>query len=276
VPPSFGVKEASRILKSQKEPRSERLESLERGLRVLELFGKGDGHAFTMIEVADRLGYTRAAAMRILATLESMGYVRLDARTYTLTPRVLSLGYAYLVSLGFRAVAKPILDDLMRLTNETCSIGVLDGKDVVYVARSEARRLIRIDLAVGSRLPAHVNSMGRVMLSALPDRALDAFLRSIKLEKITARSVVDKAELKARIVAIRSAGYCYIDGEVEDRIAGLAAPIHDRQGRVIAALNMNLGFGRYVADDIETRLLPMLLGSAEKIEAILQSEVPIG
>ena len=269
------VKKESRILKSPKEPRGERLESLERGLRVLELFGSGSEHALAMIEVADRLGYTRAAAMRILATLEDMGYVRLDGRIYTLTPKVLSLGYAYLVSLGFRAIAKPILDDLMRQTQETCSIGVLDDKDVVYVARSEARRLIRIDLAVGSRLPAHVNSMGRVMLAALPDRALDAFLRSVKLEKITARSIVDKAELKSRIVAIREAGYCYIDGEVEDRIAGLAAPIRDRDGRVIAALNMSLGFGRYTQEDIANKLLPMLFGNASKIEAILQHEVPI-
>jgi IclR family pca regulon transcriptional regulator len=254
----------------------ERLLSLENGLRVLGLFGAGGQQAFAMIEVADQLGITRAAALRILATLEGMGYVRLDGRFYTLTPRVLSLGYAYLVSLGFAALAKPILQDLAAAASETCSIGVLDGNDVVYVARVETRRFVRLDLNVGSRLPAHLNSMGRVMLSSLPDRALDKLLDGIKLEQVTARSVVDKPELRSRIVAVRKTGYCMISGEIEDRISGIAAPIAGRDGHVVAALNISLSDGRYKPADIKKIVLPLLLGGVAQLEAILISDVAIG
>jgi IclR family pca regulon transcriptional regulator len=260
---------------AEEKPRTERLESLERGLRVLELFGQGTESRFAMIEVADELGITRASALRILATLEDMGYVRLEGRAYGLTPRVLALGYSYLASLGFRAIARPILEDLVRVTKETASVGVLDGADVVYVAREEARRLIRIDLNVGSRLPAYLNSMGRVLMSALPDAALDAQMRAVKLTKLASRTVADKRQLKARIVEIRKAGYCYIDGEVDDRIAGLAMPLVDRDGKVIAALNLSLGFGRHGPKEVERNLIPLLRKAAQKINAVLHNDVPI-
>jgi IclR family pca regulon transcriptional regulator len=257
------------------EPRGERLESLERGLRVLELFGKGTTQAFSMIEIADALQISRASSLRVLATLQDLGYVRLDGRSYSLTPRVLALGYTYLASLGFRTVARPILVDLVRHTNETCSIGVLDGSDVVYVAREELRRLIRIDLSVGSRLPAHLGSMGRVLLAALPDAALNAFIRKVKLVRLTQRSVTDRNELKQRILEVRNLGHCYIEGEVDDRIAGLATPIKDEQGKTIAALNLSLGSGRHDRSQAEAEFLPLLKEAAQKIEQVVQSGVPL-
>lgn len=228
-----------------------------------------------MIEVADRLQITRASALRILATLEDLGYVRLDARYYSLTPRVLGLGYSYLAALGFKRIVQPILLDLVRQTRETCSIGVLDATDVVYIAREETRRIIRIDLNVGSRLPAHLNSMGRVLLAALPDTQLSALLRAIKLERLTKRSVVDKRELRARIERVRELGYCYIDGEVDDRIAGLATPIRDRDGITVAALNLSLGFDRHSAESVESTLLPLVMAATQQIEAILHSDIPL-
>jgi len=228
-----------------------------------------------MIEIADELTITRASTLRILATLEEIGYVRLDGRTYSLTPRVLALGYTYLASLGFRTIARPILEDLARHTRETCSIGVLDGSDVVYVAREESRRLIRIDLSVGSRLPAHLNSMGRLLLSELPDPALNAFIRKVKLERLTQRSIVDRRELKLRILEVRTIGHCYIEGEVDDRIAGLATPVKDGQGKTIAALNLSLGFGRHDRAQAEAVFLPLLQEASHRIESILQSDVPL-
>jgi len=255
--------------------RGERLESLERGLRVLELFGQGASRAYSMIEVADQLRITRASALRILATLESLGYVRLDTRAYSLTPRVLNLGYSYLAALGFQNIVRPILLDLVKKTQETCSIGVLDAMEVVYVAREETRRIIRIDLNVGSRLPAHLNSMGRVLLSALPDAQLKAMLRTIKLERLTKRSILDKNELRERIQRVRVQGYCYIDGEVDDRIAGLATPIRDRDGNTVAALNLSLGFDRYSPQAVESTLLAMVLDTTQQIEAILHRDIPL-
>lgn len=255
--------------------RSERLESLERGLRVLELFGQGAARSHTMIEVADQLNITRASALRILATLESLGHVRLDVRAYSLTPRVLSLGYSYLAALGFKDIVRPILLDLVRETRETCSIGVLDATEIVYVAREETRRIIRIDLNVGSRLPAHLNSMGRVLLAALSDAQLNARLRTITLERLTKRSVLEKHELRERIERVRALGYCYIEGEVDDRIAGLATPIRDRNGITVAALNLSLGFDRHSPDAVQATMLPLILGATRRIEAILHSDIPL-
>lgn len=255
--------------------RSEHLESLERGLCVLELFGTDNVHGMAMIDVAERLGITRAAALRVLGTLERLGFLRLTGRVYSPAPRVLSLGYTYLASLGFRAIAQPIVEDLMRDTGETCSIGVLDVPDVVYVARAEARRVIRIDLHVGSRLPAYLNSMGRVLLSVLPDRELDAYLGTLKPVAVTRKTVIDKRELKKRIVAIRRSGWCYIDGEVQESIAGLAIPIRDREGKTLAALNLSLAYTRHGKREIERDFLPRLRASAQEIERILHSDVAV-
>jgi IclR family transcriptional regulator, pca regulon regulatory protein len=254
--------------------RAGHLESLDRGLRALELLGSSETHALTMSDVAERLDITRAAAMRILGTLERLGFVQSGGRTYTLAPRVLSLGYGYLASLGFRAVAKPIVDALVQDTGETCSIGVLDGADVVYVMRAEARRIIRIDLAVGSRLPAYLNSMGRVLLSALPERALDAYLADLRPVAATRQTVTDKAELKRRILLVRKTGYCFISGEVEQWIAGLATPIRDRGGNTIASLNLSLAFSRHTKREIESELLPKLAQSTREVEHILHSDLP--
>ncbi len=256
-------------------PRAEHLESLERGLRVLELFGIDNVYELAMIEVAERLDITRAAALRILGTLEQLGFVRRIGRIYSPAPRVLSLGYTYLASLGFRAIAKPIVDALMQDTGETCSIGVLDKAEVVYVVRAEARRIIRIDLNVGSRLPAYLNSMGRVLLSALPDKKLNAYLAALKLVAATQKTVTDKRELKKRIVTIRRTGWCYIDGEVEESIAGLATPIRDREGRTIAALNLSLSLSRHSKREIEAELLPKLVASTRQIEQILHTDVAV-
>lgn len=256
-------------------PRAEHLESLERGLRVLELFGTDNVHELAMIEVADRLDITRASALRILGTLERLGFVRRTGRHYSPAPRALSLGYAYLASLGFRAIAKPIVEGLMQDTGEACSIGVLDKADVVYVVRSEARRLIRIDLGVGSRLPAYLNSMGRVLLSALPDAELDAYLAALRPVAITRRTITDKRELKKRIVSIRRSGWCYIDGEIEESIAGIATPIRDRERRVIAALNLSLTFTRHTRQEIEKELLPKLTASTRRIEHILLNDLAV-
>lgn len=261
--------------KQTRPARVERLESLERGLRVLELFGSHETHALSMSDVAERLDITRASAMRVLGTLEHLGFLHCNGRAYTLAPRVLSLGYAYLASLGFRAVAKPIAESLMRETGETCSIGVLDGADVVYVVRAEARRIIRIDLSVGSRLPAYLNSMGRVLLSALPDQAIDAYLAGIEPVAVTKRTVTDKAELKALILGVRRSGYCYINGEVEQGIAGLATPIRDRTGATIASLNLSLAFSRHSKREVESELLPKLARSTRQVEEILHSDLPL-
>lgn len=253
--------------------KSEHLESLERGLAVLALFGRDGRHSMTMIEVAEALDLPRSVARRVLLTLERLAYVYCDDGAYSLAPRVLTLGYAYLSSLGFRAVAKPILDSLVALTGQTCSIGVLDRGDVVYVLRAEARRLVRIDLTVGSRIPAWANSMGRVLLGGLPDREIDAYLRRTEIKQFTRHTVTQRPALRETILRTREQGWCYIAHEVEEGICGLATPLHDRDGRIVAALNLSLAFQIPSQKEIRQTLVPLLLAKSRAIEAIVHSDM---
>jgi len=148
---------------------------------------------------------------------------------------------------------------------------VLDDTDVVYVVRAETRRIVRIDLSVGSRLPAYINSMGRLLLGALPDDELDAYLRRLEPTAVTSRTVTDKKELKQRILATRRTGWCYIDGEVEARVAGLSVPLRERNGQAVAALNITVMNQRRTRREVEQVLLPRLRRASGEIEAILHN-----
>src|SRR5919202_4699204 len=182
--------------------RAETLQSLERGLAVLQVFSN-EHPQLTLSDVARLAGTTRATARRILHTLVSLGYVRVDGRLFSLTPRVLSLGWAYLSSLNLWDVAQPHMEELAERTKESCSVATLDLPDVVYVARMPTRRIMTISLGVGTRLPAHCTGMGRVLLAALSDAELDAFLADAQLERFTERTITVPAGLRAAIEQVR-------------------------------------------------------------------------
>src|SRR4051795_12161598 len=198
------------------EPRERRqsLQSLERGIAVLQVFSQ-ERPALTLSEVARLTGITRATARRILLTLERLGHVRSDGRRFSLTPRVLALGWAYLSSLNLWEIAQPLMEDLVEQTGESCSAATLDLPDVVYVARVPTRRIMSITLGVGTRLPAHCTGMGRVLLAALPDSELDAFLADTTLEAFTDRTITDTAGLRRVIETVREAGWALVDQELE-------------------------------------------------------------
>src|ERR671918_239267 len=158
--------------------KSEPLQSLVRGIAVIQVFSH-DPPALTLSEVARLTGMSRATARRILHTLEDLGHVGADGRHFSLTPRVLSLGWAYLSSLNLAEIAQPLMEELVERTRESCSASTLDLPDIVYVARVPTRRIMTITIGVGTRLPAHATSMGRVLLADLPDQELEIGLRSI-------------------------------------------------------------------------------------------------
>src|SRR3954451_16591953 len=176
--------------------RADTLQSLERGLAVLQVFSS-EHPQLTLSDVARMAGTTRATARRILHTLAALGYVRVDGRSFSLPPRVLSLGWAYLSSLNLWDIAQPFMEELVAKTNESCSASTLDLPDIVYVARVPTRRIMTIALAIGSRLPAHATSMGRVLLADLPDAELDRYLSETQLERFTKRTVVDPEKLRS-------------------------------------------------------------------------------
>jgi IclR family transcriptional regulator, pca regulon regulatory protein len=242
------------------------VQSLERGLSVIRAFD-GTHAELTLSEVAASTGVTRAAARRFLLTLAELGYVRAEGRYFSLTARVLELGYAYLSSLSLPEVAEPHLEALVKDVNESSSVSVLDGHDVVYVARVPTSRIMTVVISVGTRFPAYATSMGRVLLAGLTDAELDAYLEAVDLVPLTTRTVSSIAALRGEITRARSQGFALVNQELEDGLRAIAAPIRDRTGRIIAALNVSAHASRTSLEVMRRDLLPPLLKTAARIEA---------
>lgn len=244
------------------------VQSLARGLAVIRAFD-ADHPELTLSDVARLTGLTRAAARRFLLTLVDLGYVRTDGRLFSLTARVLQLGYAYLSSMSLAEVAQPHLERLSAEVHESSSVSVLDGGDVVYVARVAVSRIMTVAITVGTRFPAYATSMGHVLLSGLSDDALKSTVDTTNLVRLTARTITEPAALLAEIAAVRQQGWALVDQELEDGIRSVAVPIHDRTGRVVAAMNVSTHAARTTTATVRTTILPTLRAAAARIEADL-------
>lgn len=244
------------------------VQSMERGLAVIRAFD-AQHPELTLSDVAREAGLTRAAARRFLLTLVDLGYVRSDGRLFALTPRVLELGYAYLSGLGLPQVARPHLQDLSRAVRESTSVSVLDGADIVYVARVPTARIMSVAIDVGTRFPAYATSMGRVLLAGLPAEELAQRLAGVRFEPLTARTVSSLDALRAELDAVREQGWAMVDQELEEGLRAVAAPITDRSGRTVAAVNVSLHAARSTAAVVRDDVLPALLATAERISADL-------
>jgi IclR family transcriptional regulator, pca regulon regulatory protein len=242
----------------------ETLQGLERGLAVIQAFSH-DTPAMTLSEVARRTGISRATARRILLTLESLGFVRCDGRDFSLSPRVLCLGWAYLSSLSLWEIAQPFMADLADEVQETCSATTLDLPDIVLVARVPSRRILMMSLGVGSRLPAYATAMGRVLLAGLSDEDVAAHLAATDLEPLTHRTVTDPARLARVVGVVREQGFCLVDEELELGLRSLSVPLRGPDGRVAAALNLCAATARVSVEEMHARFLPRILVTAENI-----------
>lgn len=246
---------------------TEFVQSLERGLAVIRAFD--DEHPdLTLSDVARATGLTRAAARRFLLTLIDLGYVRTDGRLFALRPRVLELGYSYLSSLGLPEVALPHMESLVAQVHESSSLCVLDGAEIVYVARVPTRRIMTVAITVGTRFPAYATSMGRVLLAALPPDALDARLRAGELAQLTPKTITRSDKLRATLGRVAAQGYALVDQELEIGLRSIAVPVRV-QGRVVAALNVSMHASRGSSDAARRELLPPLRATAEAIDADL-------
>ena len=243
---------------------TEFVQSLDRGLAVIRAFD-ADNPELTLAEVARATGLSRASARRFLHTLVELGYVRFDGRLFSLRPKILELGYAYLSSLSLPEVAMPHLERLVERVHESSSVSVLDGDEVVYVARVPTRRIMRIAIAVGTRFPAFATSMGRVLLAGQSDDWLDGYLTTAKLSAITPNTIADPKRLRAELMTVRRAGYALVDQELEEGLISLAAPIHDADGRVTAAVNISTHASRGPAELVRARFLGPLRETAKLI-----------
>jgi IclR family pca regulon transcriptional regulator len=249
---------------------TEFVQSLDRGLAVIRAFD-ADNPDLTLSDVARITGLNRASARRFLHTLVELGYVRSDGRLFSLRPKILELGYAYLSSLSLPEVAMPHLEQLVERVHESSSVSVLDGDEVVYVARVPTRRIMRIAIAVGTRFPAYATSMGRVLLAGQSDQWLDGYLASVTLRAITPHTIADVARLRAELARVRRDGYALVDQELEEGLRSLAAPVRDGGGRVVAAVNLAAHASADTAEAMRERLLGPLRETAALIGADLRA-----
>jgi IclR family transcriptional regulator, pca regulon regulatory protein len=245
------------------------VQSLERGLAVIRAFD-AEHPELTLSDVARATGLTRAAARRFLLTLCDLGYVHTDGRRFALSARVLELGYAYLSALTLPEVATPHLERLVAEVRESSSVSVLDGDDIVYVARVPTSRIMRVAINVGTRFPAYATSMGRVQLAGLPEAQLDAYLERAELRRLTAHTVAEPGALRVELDRIRAQGWALVDQELEEGLRSIAAPIRDGSGAVVAAVNVSAHASRASREAVRKTLLPPLLAAARRIEADLR------
>lgn len=243
------------------------VQSLARGLAVIRAFD-GDHAALTLSDVARRADITRAAAGRFLRTLEQLGYVRSDDRLFSLTPRVLELGFSYLSALSIPEIVQPHLERLSREVDESVSAAVLDGGDIVYVARVPTRRIMSVRITIGTRFPAFATSMGRVLLAGMPDAG--PVLAASDLPSLTPRTVTDADALQAELDDVRRQGWALVDGELEPGLRSVAVPLHDRRGDVVAAVNVSTSATRDSVDHVIEHYLPPLQRTAAAIDAELR------
>jgi IclR family pca regulon transcriptional regulator len=246
------------------------VQTLDRGLRVIRAFS-AERPELTLTEVATETGLTRAAARRFLLTLADLGYVHADDRRFSLSPRVLELGYAYLSSISLPEVAEPHLERLVAAIRESSSVSILDDEDVVYVARVPVSRIMTVSINVGTRFPAYATSMGRVLLAGLAADELDAYLERVDLARLSPHTVASTQDLRAELDRVRSRGWALVDQELEEGLRSIAAPIRDRGGRVIAAVNCSAHASRRTIAAMRRDMLPPLLDTAAHIEADLGS-----
>lgn len=244
------------------------VQSLERGLAVIRAFD-GERRELTLSDVARICDLTRAAARRFLLTLADLGYVTTDGRLFRLTPRVLELGYAYLAGSSLPDIAEPHLEELVAEVRESSSLCVLDGDDIVYVSRVPTTRIMTATITVGTRFPAHVTSVGRVLLAHLPDEQLDQHLARCELRPLTPRTIVSPPQLRAELQRVRKQGYAIMDQELEVGLRTVAAPVRDGDGTVVAAVNIPVHASRNSVDSVRRDLLPALLATVARIEADL-------
>jgi IclR family pca regulon transcriptional regulator len=244
--------------------------SLARGLAVIRAFTQQRRHQ-TIAQLSQRTAIPRAAVRRCLYTLAKLGYVVADeARGYSLRPGILAIGHAYLSSTPLATMVQPLLDRVSNALHESSSMAVLESDEILYIARSTTTtRLMSIDLGIGSRLPAYCSSMGRVLLAALTETELDAYLSRVSLTRLTNRTVTSAVELKRVLDEVRRNGFSVVDQELEIGLRSIGVPVTDPSGKVIASINIGTQSARVSIAEMESRFLQALSHAARELGTLL-------
>ena len=252
------------------ESRREAMGGLAKGIAVIRAFTR-EHPAPTLSDIARSAAIPAATARRCLLTLEDLGYVTRHGRSFLLRPKVLELGAAYLDSMDIEHLTKTHLEELARKTGDSAAMSVLDGNEIVYVARTSVRTLLRLEAHVGSRFPAHATSMGRVLLAGLSAERLQHYFATARLEALTDRTVCDPGELRTLIDECRRSGYSAVADELAYGVVALAVPVLDQSGRVVASLNSSSHSGKITRVKLVRDRLGMLRQLSKRISADLRA-----
>ena len=245
------------------------IQGLIRGLAVIECFD--EEHArLSITDVAQRAKLERATARRCLLTLTHLGYATYDGKFFQLTPRVLKLGHSYLATTPLPRLIQPFLEELSHATSESTSAAVLEGTDILYVARVSTRRVMSINLAPGARLPAYCTSMGRTLLAALPPDEARAILDRSDLVAYTDRTKADLASITTELAVIAAQGFAVIDQELELGLCSIAVPLFNASGKVVAAINIGAQTARAPTSRMIARFLPLMRKVQAEVRPLLR------
>jgi len=242
--------------------------ALARGLSVMRSFA-GQRDQLTMAEIAKLVGLPRATVRRCLITLNALGYIDTTGKYFRLTPQVLSLSQAYYSSNPLPRVAQPYIEHVSEIVGESCSVSVLTGDEVIYIARSTRKRAASVHRDVGQNLPAYCTSMGRVLLANLEEDALDAYFKRVTLKRFTHETLIDETGLRAVLEQVRRREFCLIDGELEHDLRAIAVPVRNSVGKVIAAAHISTEASRTAKDVIRNEFLPVLRKAVSQMRPLL-------
>jgi IclR family pca regulon transcriptional regulator len=244
------------------------VEALDRGLRVIQSFGTGQ-RPMTLSDLAKLSNLPRATVRRILMTLQTSGFVTGDERLFSLTPRVLLLASAYLASNQISTVMQPLMDEVSSRAKEVCSLAILDGDEVVFIARASPARFFSTGLEIGYRLPAFCTSVGRVLLGRLSNEELKKAIDDMTLTAQTSETITDKSIVTATIISDRNRGYSLVDQEAESGFRSVSVPIRRHDGAIIAAANIGAHVDRITTGEMIDRFLPLLNEMAASAKPLL-------
>ncbi len=236
-----------------------------RGLRVIEVMGQSTSRQ-NIAQISEAADLPRTVVRRLLLTLIDLGFVGADEKDYWLTPKVLRLGMTYLYTLPFWRQSQLVLEELGTRIKQSCAVSVLDDGDIVYIQRFHTKHILAFSPSIGSRLPAYAVSMGRVLLSGLPDDQLDAYLATTDFVPLTPRTQTDRNKLGAAIAQVREQGYAWSNAEYDESICGLAVPIRGQGGAIVAAVNVSLISGEYTEEQAKAEFLPLLKLAASRLK----------
>jgi len=252
---------------------TDRVKGLEKGLRLLVLLSQ-QNRALSLEEITGSIGYSRTACFRLLQTMKSLGFVEQDlvSKGYRLGARNISVGAAALSNLNLRQIARPFMESLRQETDETVNLSILDGPEIVFIERIEARFIISSQLRIGDRLPAYCTSQGKVILAFLPEGRLEHALALIRFEKRTPKTITSADRLKEEIEKIRASGVALSDEELEIGLCAVAGPIRDLTGQAVAAMNVSFPLFRRSLEEGVRVFSPLLKKACREISALLGFE----